>query len=165
MQCLSLLARTFRPLACCPLRWLQWHDAGQSLVELALLLPVFAALVIGSAEFARVAYAAIEVANAARAGVQYGAQNHGTAADTAGIQAAAAGDAANVTSLQATATTYCVCTNGVSITCSNAATACTARIVEYVQVNTSLAFNPLIHLKGLPSTYTLAGKAVMRVQQ
>ena len=45
-----------------------------------LLVPIL----IGSAEFARAAYAYIEVSNAARAAVAYGAQTHATALDTAG---------------------------------------------------------------------------------
>jgi Flp pilus assembly protein TadG len=140
------------------------NDSGQSMVEFALLLPVFLALLLGAAELARLAYAAIEVANAARAGVQYGAQNRGTAADTAGMKSAATSDAANIGSLQATPSTFCTCSNGTSITCANTS-ACTARVFEYVQVDTSVTFDPLIHAPALPKTYTVTGKAVMRVVQ
>ena len=50
-------------------------------MELALVVPVFIALLLGAAEFARLAYAGIEVSNAARAGVAYGSQSSTTAAD------------------------------------------------------------------------------------
>ena len=57
-----------------------WRESevGGSLVETALTAPLLLTLLIfGSVEFARVAYAAIEVTNAARAGVSYGAQSGG----------------------------------------------------------------------------------------
>ena len=66
-------------------RALRSGEAGGALVETALTAPVLVLLVLGAVEFARVACAAIEVTNAARAGVAYGAQNGGTASDTPGI--------------------------------------------------------------------------------
>ena len=138
---------------------------GQAFVELALLMPIFTLMLVGAAEFARLAYASIEVSNAARAGVQYGAQTPLTAANIAGMKTAATSDAPDVTNLAATASDFCTCSNGTAITCTNAATTCTARIIEYVQVNTSASVNPTFHIPGLPSTYTLQGTAVMRVEQ
>ena len=55
------------------------EEDGQSLVELALTVPILLLLLLGAAELARVAYAAIEVSNAAEAAVRYGAQNSTTA--------------------------------------------------------------------------------------
>ncbi len=141
------------------------NEGGQALVELALVMPIFVLLLIGAAEFARLAYASIEVSNAARAGIQYGAQNRITAMDISGMAQAAANDGSNITSLQATASNFCVCSNGTSITCANAAANCTARILEYVQVNTSAVVNPLFYCPGLPKTFTLQGQATMRVEQ
>jgi len=46
-------------------------DTGQGLIELALTLPFLMFILLGAAEFARFGWAAIETANAARAGVQY----------------------------------------------------------------------------------------------
>jgi Flp pilus assembly protein TadG len=54
---------------------------GQSMVELALTLPALAVVLVLVADFARAYYASIGVASAARAGVQYGAQNYTTAID------------------------------------------------------------------------------------
>ncbi|MGC1905812.1 MAG: TadE/TadG family type IV pilus assembly protein, partial [Candidatus Acidiferrum sp.] len=48
--------------------------SGQTVVELALLLPFLLMLVIGVTEIGRYAYYDILVANAARAGAAYGAQ-------------------------------------------------------------------------------------------
>jgi hypothetical protein len=139
-------------------------DAGQALLELALTLPLLALLLLGAGEFGRLAYAAIETSNAARAGVQYGAQNHVTASDYAGMQLASLDDGPNVPGLAATATHFCSCADGAASTCSSGD--CTgSRIIEYVQVNTTATVDPLIHVPGLPATYTLNGQAVMRVWQ
>jgi Flp pilus assembly protein TadG len=130
-------------------------------------MPMFTLLLAGAADFARFAYASIEVSNAARAGVQYGMQSATTAMDTAGMAQAATNDGADVSSLKATASASCVCTDGTSITCANAATKCVApaRILQYVQVNTTAALNPLFQYPGLPTTLTLNGQASARVEQ
>jgi hypothetical protein len=62
-------------------------------------------------------------------------------------------------------TNFCVCSNGTTITCANAATACSARIIQYVQVNASVSMDPLFHLRGLPTTYTLHAQAIMSAEQ
>jgi Flp pilus assembly protein TadG len=140
-------------------------ERGQALAELALMLPMFSALLVGAAEFARVSYAAIEVANAARAGAAYGAQNHLTALSSATMQSIAQSDAPNVTNLTAVASTFCTCSNGTAITCANAATTCSARVIPYVKVVASASVNPLFHVPGLPTTYNLQSTAQMRVEQ
>lgn len=140
-------------------------EGGQALLELALVVPIFFILLIGATEFARLAYAFIEVASAARAGIQYGAQNHTTASDMNGMMQAASNDGSNITNLRATATNFCICSDGTAVTCANAPTTCTARIIEYVQVATSAVVDPLFHCPGLPKTFTLRGQATMRVGQ
>jgi Flp pilus assembly protein TadG len=67
-------------------------QSGQSLVEVALALPVLLLLLVGIIEIGRFAYYSIVVANAARAGAQYAAQNLATAYDNAGIRRAARND-------------------------------------------------------------------------
>lgn len=146
-------------------RPLRRGEEGSSLIELALMMPVFALILVGSVEVAQLAYASIEVTSAARAGAEYGAQTHDTAADAAGMQTVATGAGPNVPNMQATATTFCTCSDGSSITCSNAGTSCSARINEYVQVNTSASVTSLFHIAGLPRTFTLKGVAVQRVEQ
>jgi Flp pilus assembly protein TadG len=143
-------------------------DAGQAFVELALILPIFILLMVGAAEVGRLVYASIEVSNAARAGVAYGAQNHNTASDTANIQLAAQQDAPDITSLTTPVVTQsCSCTDGTTISCANAGTTCLspARIIEYVQVQTSAPVNTAFHFPGIPSSVTLRGYAIMRVEQ
>ena len=73
-------------------------DKGQAFVELALVLPIFILMLVGIAEVGRLAYASIEVNNAARAGVAYAAQTNTSAADTANIQLATQQDAGDIVS-------------------------------------------------------------------
>lgn len=60
----------------------QREQAGQSVVELALLLPVLLLITLGCADFARIFSAEVSIANAAREGARYGAH---APYDTAGI--------------------------------------------------------------------------------
>jgi Flp pilus assembly protein TadG len=140
---------------------------GGALVELALVVPVFVALLLGAAEFARLAYASIEVSNAARAGVAYGSQSSTTASDISGMQTAATNDGANVTGLSATATEFWACSGStVPYTQLSSPPTCTGtgnHLLNYVQVTTTATVNPLIHVPGLPTTFTLHGLAIMRV--
>jgi hypothetical protein len=79
------------------------------------------------------------------------------------MQTAASRDAPDVSNLTATATQFCQCADGTSSTC--ATTDCSGRPILYVQVVTSASVDPLIYVPGLPKSYTLSGKAVMRVVQ
>src|SRR5271168_859868 len=102
------------------------RDAGgQALVEFALTASVFTTLLLGAAEFAWLAYAAIEVSNAARAGVAYGSQSSATASNLAAMQTAATNDGANVSGLTATASEFWSCSNAPSTQSSTPPT-CTA---------------------------------------
>jgi Flp pilus assembly protein TadG len=137
------------------------EESGQSLIEVAVSLPLLLTLLIGSAEFARLAYAAIEVSNAAKAGVQYGAQNSVTAGDTAGIQTAASNEAANLQNVTATGSKAYTCTDGSAY---SAATQCPSSFVETtLTVTTSTTYDPLIHLPGFPGSMTLRGHAAQKV--
>jgi Flp pilus assembly protein TadG len=140
---------------------------GAALVELALVVPVFIALLLGAAELARLAYASIEVSNAARAGVAYGSQSSSTASDLTGMQTAATNDGGNVTGLSATASQFWACSSSsvpyVQLSSPPTCTGTGNHLLNYVQVTTTATVDPLVHLPGLPSTFTLRGLAIMRV--
>jgi Flp pilus assembly protein TadG len=142
-------------------------EGGSALVELALLIPLFGVMLVSAAEFGRLAYADIEVSNAARAGVAYGSQNHATASDTSGMQTAATQDAPDVTSISAIATSFCNCSDGTAITCANPLKCVSpaAHVIEYVKVNTTAAVTTAFHYPGMPTSYTLNGQAIMRVER
>jgi Flp pilus assembly protein TadG len=137
-------------------------NCGQALVELALSMPLLIGLLVGAVEFARMAFASIEVQDAAMAGVQYGAQDTTTAADTTGIQTAASNDAPDVTLGTPTVSISCICADGSASTCLS--TDCsTSAIEKIVTVQTQASFTPLIHKLGVPGTFTLHGQAVQKV--
>ena len=150
------------------IRVLGIREEGGAIAETAMTAPLLMVLVVGSVEFARVAYASIEVVNAARAGVSYGAQSGLTASDSAGITWAAANDGANLPGMT-------VATPILAYTCSdgNAPTGtppvCTttpgAHLEETITVQTQVKMNPLIHVPGLPATYTLNGSATQKCYQ
>ena len=139
-------------------------ESGSALVETAAVLPLLITLLLGAAELARVAYAAIEVANAARAGAQYGAQSGFTASDTTGISTAASADAANLTGLTTTSSYTCACSDGSASTCQPTDCA-NSQIEQTLTVNTQASVDPLVHLPGLPTQYTLKGQAVQKCVQ
>jgi len=143
------------------------EDSANSIVEVALLMPLLILILVGGAELGRLAYAATEVNNAAYAGATFGAKNHGTASDSTDIATAASNDAANVSGLAATSSISCTCSNGTAITCSNAASKCVtpARILEFVQVSTTASVSPMFNYPGLSTTWVLHGQATMRVEE
>ena len=138
------------------------RHAGQAMVEMALVLPILAVLLIGVSDLARVFFLSIAVNNAARAGVQYGSQNLADSADFTGMKQAALNDGSGVPGLSAAATNFCQCPGGGATSCSPLPTC--PGLATYVQVQTSAQFNTLVKYPGVPSTVALSGKALMRVQ-
>lgn len=135
---------------------------GGALVEACLTLPTLFLLVLGAVEFSRVAYTSLEVVSAAKAGVAYGAQNGGYTTDTAGITMAATTDAANVTSLKLISanSSYACSDNSTIDTSKPLNTQCaSSHIIQTLTVKTQAQIDPLIHVPGLPTTYTINGQA------
>src|SRR2546425_5730304 len=88
---------------------------GLALTEFVLVIPLAFVLFIGILDFGRVFYAAMAVSNAARAGVQYGAQNNAKSGDFPGMIAAAnaAGDATGIGGFATPEVCrYCRCADG-----------------------------------------------------
>ena len=152
------------------------QDHGAAFVELVVALPVLLVILIGTADFARVFYAGIELTNAARAGAQWGVSTLARSGDTAGMQAAAIAAAPNISGVTVTATQTCKCaTNAgvysslVSGTCATPpATSCLSpsglHRVVYVTVTTNMTFTTLARV--LPSSLNsmpLSRTAVLRV--
>lgn len=168
---------------------LRFRDTlGSAMVEMALTTPLFMLLIFGSFELGRIAYFAIEVQSASRAGAAYGSLNLGNDySSSATIEQAAMDDAPDLTRLTtltvSTPVTYCVCeTTTVSGTSSSSSYSawldCGSSTIQnckggdgtteyynirYVKVDTQATVDPLIHLPGLPSTFTLYGSTRMRV--
>jgi Flp pilus assembly protein TadG len=142
-----------------------FRDARASaIVELALLVPIFGALLVGAAQFGLLCYTAIELSEAARAGVAYGSQSPGKASDLSGMRTAAISAAPNISGMTATATQFWTCSN-VTTTHYTSTPTCTSgnHSIHYVQVSTSVAADPPFRLAGRTTPFNLTGLAIMRV--
>ena len=143
-------------------------ESGQALVETAITLSMLVIMLIGAAEIGRIAYAAIQVTNAAKAAVQYGGQSRTSASDTGGIKYAAALEATALPNLQTNVlppNCFCAKATGTAVDCQSL-TACRSTssiLVESITVQTSDTFNPFFHLPGMPATITLHGQAIQQV--
>ena len=152
------------------------EERGQALMETAFAVPMLLALLLGAAEFARFAYAAIEVLNAANAAVDYGASSHVAASDwslsgstySGGIVNAATSDAANLSGLAVTSISQsCSCSDSTFTpsSCSDNST-CSSNntsMVESITVRTQVTYDPLIHVPGGPRSMVLYGQATRTV--
>ena len=146
-------------------------ESGQSLVEVALMLPFLLLLALGVIEIGRYAYVSILVANAARAGAAYGSQNHFDAAQNGIIVTAADNDFQNngqpVSNLTVTKAYLCQCDNaGTFTTLANCTTGvCPAGQHEEVslQVTATGTFTSLFSYPGIPPTIVVTDTATLRI--
>ncbi|HEX5413976.1 MAG TPA: TadE/TadG family type IV pilus assembly protein [Terriglobia bacterium] len=139
-------------------------ESGQAAVELAVILPVAISLLIGIVEIGRYANESIMVSHAARAGVQYAAQNRVTASSDAAIIQAAKNDAPTLTTMTVTPNHFCTCADGTSSTCQG--TDCSgSRIIEYVKVDTRTNMKSMFSYPGFPESFVVKGEKIMRVSQ
>lgn len=151
------------------------RDEGQALVETALSMSLLVLLMLGAVEFGRLAFAAIEVNNAAKAAAQYGSQSHSTALDQPGMLQAAqneftASSAVNLLSPSGTSGYSCTCADtGLPASCTTnslSSPACPGSYVEVtLLVQTQTSFDPAIHIPGLPTSYNLVGTSKQKVLQ
>src|SRR5580704_18412541 len=135
--------------------------SGQTVVELAMLLPLLLVLCVGAIEIGRYAYFDILIANAARAGAQYGAQSLIQAADLNGIIAAAQND--GLTTMNITTSQECGCVSTALAGCPSGAV-CPLPLV-YVQVTATETYSSLFKYPGIPKTMKLTSTVMMRVSQ
>jgi Flp pilus assembly protein TadG len=143
------------------------------------MMPIMMLLLVGALALARVAYAAIEVSNAAKAAVQYGASSGGASGDKPGMLNAAQADAADLQTTAAGGTSLIsfpvdpvvtgicsdgsACIYGVGGACGNKDCS-TSQIENILTVTTQVTISSPFVLPGvLPSTYTLNGRAQQKV--
>ena len=155
-------------------------ESGQSIVELAFSLPLFLLLILGGAEIANLAWASVQVNNAARAAAAYASisrANAGTS-NLSNIQAAAQNEAPTLItdpSSQVTSTQVCTCVSNAGVagtpdpgcTNTNTETTCqTPSVIDVaVQINVSAPVRTLVHYPGLPATYTVNAQATVGEEQ
>lgn len=162
-------------------------ETGAALVEMALTAPLFILLMLGGIELGRIAYYAIEIQNAARAGASYGAVNIGNAANTSNIQQASKNDAPDISNLvvvtpgrtcvcetynastgtasfnPSSGTTSCDITNLIISSCKVENTTTIQSVVSYITVSTQATITPIVQIPALPNSYTLNGYSALRI--
>ena len=139
---------------------------GVALVEVAIIIPFLLLLAIGAIEIGRYANYANIAANAAHAGVQYGAQSLASASDTAGMQNAARIDWGTATGFATpTASHFCKCSDGTASTCVYTDCPLPLHRILWVQVIVTGSLSSILAYPALPRTFTISKTAVMRVDQ
>ena len=150
------------------------RQSGQSMVEMAIMLPFVLVLSLGVIEMGRFMYIGILVGNAARAGAAYATESLVASVDTPGITTAADNDFSsngqNVANLNVTSSVACGCESAGTITtasCTGAgAGSCASGVwMVTVTVTASGTFNSLWSYPGIPSSISVSRSATMRVNQ
>jgi len=146
-------------------------ESGQSLIEVALLLPFLVLMMLGVIELGRYAYIGILVGNAARAGAAYGIESLPQSVDAVNISLAAQNDFQNngQSGLTVTSSVSCGCDSGGSVTssaCTGAGSGSCAsgHWVVIVSVTASGTFNSLFNYPGISSSITISRTSSMRVR-
>lgn len=145
-------------------------EEGASLVELALVVGIFApVLIVGTAETSVLVYASIELSDATHAAAAYAAQYYIQSSDTAlptnaQVSTAASNDSPELTNLlvhgtSLTATIATGCGSGAATT-GNTVPSCSSGTLPYVQVTTSATVNTIFNYLP-PNSFTMTSKAVI----
>ena len=142
-------------------------DRGASIVELALVVPVMASLLVGMVDLSRAYSHKLKLEQAAQRAIEK-VQQYQASSSTYGTLQAEAAAAANVSSSNVTIDFWLEC-NGTRATDYN--TVCTSgqTYARWVQVDVTGTFTPLFRSKLYPGansngTFTLHGIAGMRTQ-
>ncbi len=136
--------------------------SGSAVVELALILPFLLLLIVGVVDYGRAFYTSITVANAARAGAEYGASDPAFSGDTIGMKNFAQGDGQEAGTLTLSARRYCEC-GGVAQSCSDFCPSGAAPDV-FVEVTAGKSLSLFFSYPGLPSAVSIVRKATFRSQ-
>lgn len=132
----------------------QHETRGQSLVELALIMPVAIMILVLSADFGRAMTAYIQVGSAAREGAAYGMQSSQAAQNTNGMTAAVLSETSHIWG-EPVAVSFPDCSDEqLSPTGSN---------YDCVAVTVSYNFRPLIPIWPIPDSVPMERTVEMRV--
>jgi len=150
----------------------RFAQSGQSMLEVALILPFILLLLLGVIEMGRYAYIGILIGNAARAGAAYGSQSLAQSVDTIGITTAADNDfknnGQNVAGLTVTSGVACGCDSAGTVAAAacvgtGAGTCAAGHWAVTLTVTASGTFNSLFNYPGIPTSVTISRSSAMRV--
>ena len=149
-------------------------ESGSALVELAVAMPILLLLVVGTVDLGRVFYRSMAVAQAARAGAEYGAQSVSKSADTTGIKTAAKNAVSSDLTLlnsDLTVARTCECATDAGAfsatspanTCDGTGCASPKHTVITVSVTASKTFSTIISYPTIPHTVSITRTTKIRV--
>ena len=140
---------------------------GSVAVELALLAPVLAGVLIGIVDIGTYINQKMQLQSAARAGAQYAIQSDGNAEDTAGIFDVVAAASNMDAGFTVTSVAFCGCADGTETTVSTTGCGGTCAGGDSpalsVRVTVSNTFTPIFPYPGLPDSVDLQGQTSLRV--
>lgn len=149
---------------------LRRDERGNVLIELALVMPIFATLAMGSYDLSRYAMETSRLDFAARAGAQVIIQNPGAISDLPGIEAevvAAATVAAgpDVSDLVVTTSRVCNCPDGgggtTTVACSTVICDDGSVMVNVLSVRAGHNVTPIFRIPGVIETRRVVGQFVV----
>jgi len=143
------------------------HQQGAIAVELAIIIPLLMLFFVGAFDYARLTQWAMVVANASRAGAQYGAQSQSKAADVAGINARVQAEAQEIGGVDpvtaASTSLFCRCAETRLTNCNQACNSAGGRSY-FVEVTATKLFVPSIPYPGLPASVQLSTGTEFRIR-
>lgn len=135
-------------------------DKGSVAVEIALVLPILVALVIGGFEVWRAVDQSSRLSSAANAGAQFAMQSGQTGAPVSDkVTAAYPGDKTN---LSVSTTTFSQCVNGTT-PASDGSCSDGLKPIQYVEITATDKYAPFFQFAPF-GEITLAGRAVSGIQ-
>jgi hypothetical protein len=140
------------------------RELGTAIVELAIAIPVLVLLALGVADFGRMFFTGIAVANAARAAAEYGASSVDNSADTAKINQAGRDDASDIGGVTVTSERFCRCPDGSTPACDGTCPAPYSETEVFVKARAQKTVNLILRYPGLPTSMTFRDSATFRAQ-
>jgi len=145
------------------------QHAGIMTVELAVITPLLMLMMVGAADFSRVFYNAVEVANASSTGALFGSGSTLKAATYDVITAIAEDDAADLEGVTVTPSVFCDCPGNTlglagAVSCVDATCDGYGFPRVYSRVEVGQTFEPYINWPGIPSPVPVARESYVRVQ-
>ena len=146
-------------------------ERGASLIELALVAPLFAGLLMGMVDISRGYSEKLQLEQAAQRSIERVMQQKMDSGDLVDTLEAEAADAADVPDSAADADSWLECSsNGVSWARTTSSTCSTTYYARYVSVSVAKSFTPMFGGRYFPNAdsngaITITGKASMRVGQ
>ena len=134
------------------------------MVEFAIVASVLLLLMSGAADFARVFFHSITVANASSTGAFWGTYNNVRAAQTDSHEAAAEENTRNIGDATATSTMYCECTNGNTTPCLNPNCGGNGPMRVYASTMVEQSFDTFFPWIGIPDNIVVNRETHYRVQ-